>query len=153
MIPFGRRAHILVLLSGHRERHLDDDAKPEANESLKRELVDLKASLEAIQSQQANHGQRADRGLEATTGAQLKPPAGEQTYFGLTFGALFLGLIISTVGLGYIRYAKVTSQLSFFLVGAALIGIAFFVKDAWLLLSASVLIVCLSIVVRRFVRF
>lgn len=93
---------------------------------------------------------------QATEGAAPKGPAGgtapDQTIFGYTPAAIFLGLVISTAGIGCIRYAKVTSRLGPLLVGVVLIALAFIVKDARILLGASAAIAVLSFLANRFVK-
>lgn len=94
---------------------------------------------------------------QAKEGAAPKGPASaaalDQTILGYTPAALFLGLVISTAGIACIRYAKVTSRLGPLLLGIALFALAVFVKDARILLGASVGIAILTLLVNRYVKF
>ena len=122
---------------------MGDDATPEAKVALDHDLQALTSQLEAAQARESAQ----PKGVPPGAAPQ------DQTVFGYTPGALFLGLVISTAGIGYIRYAKVTSRLSPLVVGVALLGLAFLVKDAWILLGSSVGVVAVSLLLRRFVTY
>lgn len=71
------------------------------------------------------------------------------TIFGFTPAALILGLIVSTLGLALLRYARVTVQWSFAVVGLALMTIPFFITDAVVLGVVTVVVVGGLLIFRR----
>lgn len=122
---------------------MGDDATADAKVGLDHDLQALTSQLEAAQAKEG----------APQKGPQPGGGPADQAIFGYTPGALFLGLVVSTAGIGYIRYAKVTSRLSPLVVGVALLVVTFFIKDAWILLGTSVGIVAASLLLRRFVTF
>lgn len=120
------------------------DAGPPADAQLEALTRQLDALQQAQRAQQQHEKQQ--QGTSGTTPA-------EQTFFGYTFGALFLALVISTVGIAYVRYAKVTSELAPFLVGVALFVMTYFITDALALFVSAAGVIGLHLVARRFVRF
>lgn len=120
----------------------------------------LEALTKQLQAAQQRPGQQNNPQLIALTeelerakAEEAANPAAPDTFFGMTFGALMVGLVASTLGLGLIRYGKVSQQWIFAIVGVALMVLPFFVQDALILTVASVGTVGLGFLVRRFVSF
>jgi len=56
--------------------------------------------------------------------------ADDGLFFGLTPAAVVLGLVVSTIGLALLRYAKVTLQFPVAIAGLVLMALPFFVTNA-----------------------
>ncbi|MBI1947528.1 MAG: hypothetical protein HYS27_17690 [Deltaproteobacteria bacterium] len=121
---------------------MGNDATADPRVDLDRDLQALTKQLEAVQAKEG-----------APSNGPPAIAAADQTLFGYTPGALFLGLLVSTVGIACIRYAKTSSRIGPLLAGVAFFAAAFFIKDAWYLLGASGGIAAAALLVRRFVSF
>ena len=99
-------------------------------------------TLQALQKQleQAQAEEKADAKAH---------PDDAGTIMGFTPAALVLGLIVSTLGLALLRYARVTVQWSFAVVGLALMTIPFFITDAVVLGVVTVVVVGGLLLLRR----
>ena len=92
--------------------------------------------------------------LEAAQGKQAKQDATDDSVmFGLSFGALMVGLVLSTIGVGFFRYARVVGEWSFAILGAALFFLPFVFDDAVVLAAVGGGVIAAVFVVRRFVTF
>lgn len=101
------------------------------------QLQALTKQLEAAQAKQGQPGKAAD----------------DSVMFGLSFGALMVGLVLSTIGVGFFRYARVVGQWSFAILGAVLFVLPFVFDDAVVLAAVGAGVIAAVIVVRRFVTF
>ena len=77
----------------------------------------------------------------------------EATFMGMTMGGLFAGLVVSTLGLAFIRYGKTTGKILFALFGAVMFATPFFVTSTWPLIVAGAALFAAPVVIGRFVRF
>lgn len=99
--------------------------------------------------------QKLVKQLEAAQRAETrtdgKPPEAA-TFMGMTMGGLFAGLVVSTLGIAYIRYAKTTSQYLFALCGLLMLVVPFFVSQTLPLCGIGFGLALLPVLVKRFVR-
>ncbi len=116
--------------------------------------------LRALQQlQQSQSGAPAASALldGAVADAELgqAPAAGgvDATLFGFSMGALMVGLVMSVVGMGCLRYARAASQYIFVVPGVIFMAVPFWVTDAWALSAVLVGVSALTLLVRRFVTF
>jgi len=116
------------------------------------------------QLQKAKAGQPVDptspESLSALAGqlgqAHTSTPPGaapDATLFGYSMGGLMMGLVLSTIGIGCLRYAKVTSQFIYAIPGVIFLVVPFFVETGWGLTAVLVGVSGLTALVRRFVTF
>ena len=105
------------------------------------QLQGLLKQLEAAQKAQAEGA--------ATQGEAQ--PVDSGTFMGMSGGALFAGLVISTLGIAYIRYGKTSGQFAFAMFGLAMLVVPFFVTTALPLSAAGVALFVLPILMKRFV--
>ena len=110
------------------------------------ENLPINAALQAALTKQLEQARKAEVRDDG------KAPAPEM-FLGMTAGALFAGLLISTLGLAYMRYAKSTGQVAFGLCGLALFFVPWFVPSALPLVAIGVVLTALPIVLKRFVTF
>ena len=113
-------------------------------------LDDMGVNADALQAltQQLQQQLAAEQATQAKVGVQ-KATTTEPTFFGFTMGALFAGLIISTIGIGYLRYAKSTAEPIIAIFGLALLVIPFFITQTlWLSLVGGT-VALLPFVLRR----
>jgi hypothetical protein len=94
--------------------------------------------------------QQAQTGAEPHDG---KAPVHDDTIFGFTLGALALGALMSIVGIGYLRYAKVTSNVLYGVTGVVLMVMPYFVTSTWGLAIGGAGTIGASILVRKYVTF
>ncbi len=79
--------------------------------------------------------------------------ADDGLFAGMTAGSLLVGLVMSTVGIALLRYARVSLQWLFAIAGVLLMTVPFFITDVWLLTASGVGIVGVTLFVKRFVSF
>jgi hypothetical protein len=126
---------------------MNDDANADPTAT----LAALTKQLEAAQKAEAAKATQTSSTANSTSDAA--PPSEQPALFGMTPGSLLVGLVLSTIGLGCVRYAKVVGQWLFAFVGAALFLLPFFVTDAlWLTLSGAGVLGG-ALLLKRFVTF
>ena len=121
------------------------------------EEAQLLRALQQLQQRQSG-GPAASALLDgAVADAELgqAPAAGavDATLFGFSMGALMVGLVMSVVGMGCLRYARAASQYIFVVPGVIFMAVPFWVTDAWALSAILVGVSALTLLVRRFVTF
>ena len=134
---------------------MDEDATAAKLESGLKEAVQnpdqgiatLRKALEDAQAAQAAQKTLASEGAGGQ-GAPGPPP--EPTIMGLTFGALFAGLVLSSIGIGFLVYAKSETQPLFFLFGIVLVGLPFFVTNTTGLVVAGLVLVLLPMLLKKY---
>ena len=95
----------------------------------------------------------AELGQAPAAGAAGAAGAVDATLFGFSMGALMVGLVMSVVGMGCLRYARAASQYIFVVPGVIFMAVPFWVTDAWALSAILVGVSALTLLVRRFVTF
>ncbi len=113
---------------------MDDDVEVPAGTN---QLAALTKQLEAAQAKGAKPGAAADDGV----------------FMGMTMGSLMIGLVLSTVGVALVRYARVTGQWMYAGIGALLFALPFVITDALWLGIAGAGAFGLMFFLRRFVTF
>ncbi len=106
----------------------------------------LNAALAELKLEQ----QKAAEKQEAAVAQEGTPKAPQElTLFGYTMEAFFLSLVLSAVGVGYIRYGQTTAQPIMAIFGVALLVIPFFVTNAWALLAVGGGVLLLPLLLKR----
>ena len=115
----------------------DDEAVPVPTQNAP--LHDLTQRLLEAQAQEVQHhkGAHDDAGVWA----------------GLSAGSLMVGLVLSTAGIGMIRYARVTLQWMWAIVGVLLMTIPFVITNVWILTGVGVGLIGSAWVAKRFISF
>jgi hypothetical protein len=123
----------------------------------------LLKALEELQKGKAGHpvDPNSPDALSALTGqleqaAHTSTPAGgapDATLFGYSMGGLMMGVVLSIIGMGCLRYAKVSSQFIYVVPGVIFLVVPFFVETGWGLTAVLVGVTGLTAIVRRFVTF
>lgn len=119
--------------------HDDDPLAPDLKASGAKSDAETLAALQAM--------------LESAEGVAPQPtdgPPPTDTFFGLTMGALFAGLVISTVGLGMFRYGKVEAQPLYLLFGVLLFVTPFVFTSTLYLVVAGLVLFALPILLKKF---
>ncbi len=138
----------------------DDPPTTAAKAPVGGEEAQLLRALQQLQHSQSG-GPAASALLDgAVVDAELgqAPAAGaagavDATLFGFSMGALMVGLVMSVVGMGCLRYARAASQYIFVVPGVIFMAVPFWVTDAWALSAVLVGVSALTLLVRRFVTF
>ncbi|MDP2340965.1 MAG: hypothetical protein Q8O67_08410 [Deltaproteobacteria bacterium] len=118
---------------------MDDELQPQTLKTAttnNAQLAALTKQLELAQAEQKAGGD-VDGGM----------------FDGLTAGSLMVGLVLSTIGLGLVRYGKVMLSWMYAIFGVALMVIPFFIMDAWILVGVGVGLIALLLLLKRFVSF
>lgn len=142
----------------------DETAAPSATKApaAGSEEARLLQALEQLQKGKAGHpvDPNSPDALSALAGqmeqAHTSTPVGgapDATLFGYSMGGLMMGLVVSTIGIGCLRYAKVTSQFIYAIPGVIFLVVPFFVETGWGLTAVLVGVTGLTALVRRFVTF
>ena len=118
---------------------MDEDALPTTTKhkgDANAQLADLTRQLEAAQTK--------DKAGAVDAGGMFD---------GMTAGSLVVGLVLSTVGLGLVRYGKVVLSWMYAIVGVVLMVLPFFITDAWILGGVGAGVIALLLVLKKFVTF
>lgn len=103
--------------------------------------ADADAALaKLLQAQLAAH-----EGQPATSTSATAEP----TFFGMTIAAIFLGFVISVVGLGLANYGRTTGNFVFAAFGVALMVVPFFVTSTIGLVVAGVVLLGVPMVMKK----
>ncbi len=79
--------------------------------------------------------------------------ASSATLFGMSMTALMLNLVISTIGIGCLRYARSTQKIILVLPGLVFLVVPFFVTSAWALFAVFVGTTVATFFIDRHVKF
>lgn len=74
---------------------------------------------------------------------------GEPLIFGMTMGAIFLGFVVSVVGVALANYGRVTSSFVFVACGVGMIAVPFFITSSVGLAIAGGALLAIPLVLRR----
>lgn len=80
-------------------------------------------------------------------------PTPPDTFLGMTMGALFAGLVLSSIGMGFVIYAKSETQPLFALFGIALFVVPFFLTSTWPLSLVGAALVLTPILAKRYLHW
>lgn len=80
-------------------------------------------------------------------------PSADPTFLGLTAGALFAGLVLSSIGVGMVIYGKSQLRIIFILFGVLLVALPFFATATPWLVGIGSLLVVLPLALNRYVKF
>jgi len=102
--------------------------------------ADADAALaKLLQAQLAAHeGQPASSSVPA-----------EPTFFGMTIAAIFLGFVLSVVGLGLANYGRTTGNFVFAAFGVALMVVPFFVTSTVGLVIAGAVLLGIPLLMKK----
>lgn len=87
--------------------------------------------------------------LAAHEGQASTSVSAEPTFFGMTIAAIFLGFVISVVGLGLANYGRTTGNFVFAAFGVALMVVPFFVTSSAALAVAAVVLLGVPMLMKK----
>ena len=86
--------------------------------------------------------------------AQPPPvPGAEPTFFGMTMAGIFVGFVLSVVGLAMANYGRKTSNVVIGVFGVVMMAVPFFVTSTVWLLVAGTVLVGLRLVMKKLQMF